>query len=62
MGPKKEGKIEKRREDLKYDNESLDHIPRIDKRSSSLASQKRNDTETIFERLYREDDILREKN
>jgi hypothetical protein len=54
-------KIERRREDLKFDDESLDHIPRIDKRSSSLASQKRNDTETIFERLYREDDILREK-
>jgi len=54
-------KIERRREDLKYDDESLDHIPKIDKRSSSLASQKRNDTETIFERLYREDDILREK-
>jgi hypothetical protein len=58
---RRKAKIEKRREDLKYDNESLDHIPRIDKRSSSLASQKRKDTETIFERLYREDDILREK-
>ena len=54
-------KIERRREDLKYDDESLDHIPKIDKRSSSLASQKRSETETIFERLYKEDDILREK-
>lgn len=58
---RRKAKIEKRREDLKFDNESLDHIPRIDKRSSSLASQKRSDTETIFERLYKEDDILREK-
>ena len=58
---RRKAKIEKRRKDLKFDNESLDHIPRIDKRSSSLASQKRSDTETIFERLYKEDDILREK-
>ena len=58
---RRKAKLEKRREDLKFDNESLDHIPRIDKRSSSLASQKRSDTETIFERLYREDDVLREK-
>ncbi len=54
-------KIERKREYLKFDNESLDHIPKIDKRSSSLASQKRSDSETIFERLYKEDDILREK-
>ena len=58
---RRRAKIEKKREDLKFDNESLDHIPKIDKRSSSLASQKRGDTESIFERLYREDDILREK-
>ena len=58
---RRKAKLEKRREEVKFDNESLDHIPRIDKRSSSLASQKRSDTETIFERLYKEDDILKEK-
>jgi len=58
-------KIEKKREEKECEKEdSGDHIPTIGKRSSSLANRrkvKKEYTDNIFERLYKEDDILKEK-
>ena len=58
-------KIEKKREEKECEEEySGDHIPTIDKRSSSLANRRKTKKEyndNIFERLYKEDDILKEK-
>jgi hypothetical protein len=58
-------KIEKKREEKECEKEdSGDHIPIIGKRSSSLANRrkvKKEYNDNIFERLYKEDDILKEK-
>ena len=58
-------KIEKKREEKECEKEdSGDHIPTIGKRSSSLANRrkvKKEYNDNIFERLYKEDDILKEK-
>lgn len=55
-------KIERIREEEKYEDEKNDHIPKIDKRSSSLAHEKKNrNGEDIFERLSKEDKIIKEK-
>jgi len=58
-------KIEKKREERECEKEdSGDHIPTIGKRSSSLANRrkvKKEYNDNIFERLYKEDDILKEK-
>ena len=55
-------KIERKREEEKYKEEKNDHIPKIDKRSSSLANEKKNkNRENIFERLSKEDKIIKEK-
>ena len=55
-------KIERKREEEIYEEEKNDHIPKIDKRSSSLAYEKKYKSgEDIFERLSKEDKILKEK-
>lgn len=63
---KRKEKIEKKREDQKCedDEDENDHIPKIDKRSSSMAERrnmKNGVNENIFERLSKEDEILKEK-
>jgi len=59
---KRKEKIIKKQKEKNNELEKIKHVPQIDKKSKSIAKRKnKNKKENIFDRLAKEDDILKEK-
>ena len=59
---KRKEKIIKKQKEKNNELEKIKHVPQIDKKSKSIAKRKnKNKKENIFDRLAKEDDIVKEK-